>query len=188
MTPHPKPVKERTSPTRCVIKEHRLLQVAYHEQAVVVPFQIAQSALRVPVAVPYTVRSLAGSNVTAFISEQYTEGLLEWDQQPGTQLNFTIPVNWTAISPQAEYRLGLTFGPAWNAAVTGGVNQTALHIFGVLPGQCPPGTYRCTPEDPPSCCSCSQPPRDDLHHDQDIWCTHPVQSATFRRSAIMLLL
>ena len=62
---------------------HRLSQVAYHEQAVVVPFQITQSALRVPISVPYTVRSLVGSNLTAFIHEQYTEGLLEWDQPAG---------------------------------------------------------------------------------------------------------
>ena len=107
-----------------------------------VPFQITESVLRVPVSVPYTVHSLAGNNVTAFVPEQHAEGLLQWDQQPGAELNLTIPVNWTAIPPQAEYRLGLSFGPAWNAAVTGGLNQTAVHIFGVLPDQCPPGTYR----------------------------------------------
>ena len=142
-----------------IMTERCLLQVAYHDQAVVVPFQIAQSSLRVPISVPYAVHSLAGNNISAFISEQYTEGLLEWDQQQGTQLNLTIPMNWTAIPPEAEYRLGLTFGPAWNAVVTGGVNQTAVNILGVLPDQCPPGTYRWTPEDPPCCCISSQPPQ-----------------------------
>ena len=162
-----------------------LFQVAYHEQAVVVPFQMAQSALRVPISVAYTVHSLAGNNLTAFISDQGTEGLLQWDQQPGAELNLTIPVNWTAVPPQAEYRLGLTFGPAWNAAVTGGVNQNAVHIFGVLPGQCPPGTYRWTLLAADSAVGF---PRDCLSRDQDIWRMRPVPIATLRRQAVMLLL
>ena len=154
---------------------HCLSQVAYHEQAVVVPFQITESALRVPISVPYTVRSLAGNNLTAFIPEQYTEGLLQWDQQPGAELNLTIPVNWTAIPPEAEYRLGLTFGPAWNAVVTGGVNQTAVHIFGVLPNQCPPGTYRWTPEHPSLLLyQLSAPPKSS-------WCMRSASIAACRR-------
>ena len=170
------------------MKEHCLLQVAYHEQAVVVPFQITESVLRVPISVPYTVRSLAGNNLTVFIPEQYTEGLLQWDQQPGAELNLTIPVNWTAIPPQAEYRLGLSFGPAWNAAVTGGVNQTAVHIFGVLPDQCPPGTYRWTPEGPP--CSLYQlpTPPEISPCDQHTWFTPSVPIIACRHQAFTLSL
>ena len=126
---------------------HRLLrfeclQVAYDRQPVVIPFSVATSRLRVPAALPYTVQSLTGENLTQYMSADSTSGILEWDQQSGTELNLTLPVNWTAIPPQAEYRLGLTFGTAWNAVVRGGINETAVHIFGVLPDQCPPGTYR----------------------------------------------
>ena len=83
-------------------------------------FRSPESVLRVPVSVPYTVHSLAGNNVTAFVPEQHAEGLLQWDQQPGAELNLTIPSELDSHSPQAEHRLGLSFGPAWNAVVTGG--------------------------------------------------------------------
>ena len=118
------------------------MQVAYHKEAVVIPFAVTSPALRVPAAVPYTLQSLTGENLTEYIPKEYMEGILKWDQQPGTELNLTIPVNWTAIPPQAEYRLGLLFGEAWSAILGGGANETAVHIFGVLPDQCPPGTYR----------------------------------------------
>ena len=111
-------------------------------QPVVVPFAVSSPALRVPAAVPYTVHSLTGENMSQYLSAESASGILEWDQQLGEQLNLTIPVNWTAIPPQAEYRLGLSFGTAWNAVLSGGTNKTAVHIFGVLPDQCPPGTYR----------------------------------------------
>ena len=118
------------------------MQVAYDRQPVVIPFAITSPALRVPAAVPYTLQSLTGENLTEYIPAESITGILEWDQQPGSELNLTIPVNWTAVPPQAEYRLGLTTGTAWNAVVRGGASETAVHIFGVLLDQCPPGTYR----------------------------------------------
>lgn len=53
-------------------------------------------------------------------------------------------MNWTAVAPEAELRLAVQLHAVWNAAVDNGTasNSTALHIFGVRPGQCPPGTYR----------------------------------------------
>ena len=108
----------------------------------VIPFAVSSPALRVPAVVPYTVHSLTGEDLTQYISVESASGILEWDQQSGAELNLTVPVNWTAIPPQAEYRLGLTFSAAWNAVLSGGTNETAVHIFGVLPDQCPPGTYR----------------------------------------------
>ncbi len=116
--------------------------MAYDRQPVVIPFAVASPALRVPAALPYTVTSLTGEDLTQYISAESITGILEWDQQSGAELNLTVPVNWTAIPPQAEYRLGLTFGAAWNAVLSGNPNLTAVHIFGVLPDQCPPGTYR----------------------------------------------
>ena len=118
------------------------LQVAYDRQAVVIPFAVVSPALRVPAALPYTVESLTGEDLTRYLSAEAITGILEWDQQPGVELNLTLPVNWTAIPPQAEYRLGLTFGAAWDAVLSRGANETAVHLFGVLPDQCPPGTYR----------------------------------------------
>ncbi len=63
--------------------------------------------------------SLTGEDLTQYISAESITGILEWDQQSGAELNLTVPVNWTAIPPQAEYRLGLTFGAAWNAVLSG---------------------------------------------------------------------
>lgn len=55
-----------------------------------------------------------------------------------------LQVNWTAVAPEAELRLAVQLHAVWNAAVDNSTasNATALHIFGVRPGQCPPGTYR----------------------------------------------
>jgi len=54
-------------------------------------------------------------------------------------------VNWTAVAPEAELHLAVQLHAVWNAAVdnSSAGNATALHLFGVRPGQCPPGTYRC---------------------------------------------
>ena len=44
----------------------------------------------------------------------------------------------------AEYRLAVQLQPVSNAVVTdasNGVQQVAVHIFGVDQGTCPPGTY-----------------------------------------------
>ena len=54
-------------------------------------------------------------------------------------------VNWTAVAPEAELHLAVQLHAVWNAAVdtASAGNITALHLFGVRPCQCPPGTYRC---------------------------------------------
>ncbi len=54
-------------------------------------------------------------------------------------------MNWTAVAPEAELHLAVQLHAVWNAAVdnSSAGNATALHLFGVRPGQCPPGTYRC---------------------------------------------
>ena len=47
------------------------------------------------------------------------------------------------LLPQAEDRLSMTLSAAWNAVLGGSQNETALHMFGVEEGQCPPGTFWC---------------------------------------------
>ena len=36
----------------------------------------------------------------------------------------------------------IQFGKGWNARALGNQDGVALHVFGVQPGQCPPGTFR----------------------------------------------
>ena len=54
-----------------------------------------------------------------------------------------IPVNWSAVSPEAVYRWGLSIQPTWLSQAAQLDNTTvAVHLFGVEEGQCPPGTTR----------------------------------------------
>ncbi len=97
-------------------------------------------------------------------------GTLVWDRQPGAQLNLTLPVNWSSVPPEAEYRLALRLEGAWRARLEGNnmANVTAVHIFGVLPDQCPPGTYRCSspcPLPPPSFYNASTSPCTKCQHE-----------------------
>lgn len=73
------------------------------------------------------------------------QGEVRWDpaEDDSEVVEIELPLNWTAIPSQAEYRLSLAVKPAWNALLQGPPNVTAVHIFGVRPGQCPPGTFRC---------------------------------------------
>ena len=123
-------------------------QVAYPGDAVTVPFTITSPQLRVPAALQYTITASAGPDAATYIPKRALTGTLLWDTQPGRQLNLTIPVNWSSVPPEAEWRLHVRLAGAWRARLEGGNgtagNITAVHIFGVHPGHCPPGTYRCS--------------------------------------------
>jgi hypothetical protein len=93
--------------------------------------------------VHYTIESTTGEDPSQYLPLESLQGFLEWDLDEGDYLNLTLPLNWTDVPPFAEYRLSLRLRPVWNAVVDlQAGNETAAHIFGVLPGQCPPGTYR----------------------------------------------
>jgi hypothetical protein len=72
----------------------------------------------------------------------FLQGVLRWEPKEEEMAELVLPVNWTAVPPEAEYRLAVDLVPAWNAHVDLNPNATAVHLFGVRPGQCPPGTFR----------------------------------------------
>lgn len=116
--------------------------MAYPGDAVVVPFVISSPLLRVPSSVQYTVTSSTGEDLSTYLPKDSLRGFLTWDQQPGPWLNLTLPIDWSSVPPQAEYRLSVRLEDPWMARVVGAAdNATAVHIFGVLPDQCPPGTF-----------------------------------------------
>lgn len=117
--------------------------MAYPGDAVTVPVSIKNPLLRAPAAVRYTIASTTGEDPSEYIPEDALEGVLAWDQDLGSSLNLTIPVNWSSVPPEAEYRLTVSLEAAWQAVVESpGEGVIAVHLFGVQPGQCPPGSYR----------------------------------------------
>ena len=50
-------------------------------------------------------------------------------------------VDWDKVAPEAEISVALRLTSLWRAAVPRVQNATAVHLFGVPQGQCPPGTY-----------------------------------------------
>lgn len=78
----------------------------------------------------------------AWLSQTALQGTISWDAGDGDQVQIPVPVRWQDVPYQAEYRLALELDNGWNAEVGVSKNETALHLFGVRPGQCPPGTFR----------------------------------------------
>lgn len=119
------------------------MQVVYPGDAVVIPLRIKNPLLRAPAAVHYNIISTSGEDPAQYIPPEALEGFLFWDLDLGDARNLTVPLNWSSVPAWAEYRLALQLRPVWNAVVDEqSANETAVHIFGVLPDQCPPGTYR----------------------------------------------
>ncbi|KAK9803015.1 hypothetical protein WJX72_000035 [[Myrmecia] bisecta] len=117
-------------------------QVAYRNDSVVLPINITNARIRIPAVIGYQLVSLTADPLD-YIPPVNRSGLLAWDMDPGSVLNLTVPVDWDQVPFQAEYRIGLEFAGTWNTAgVAQQANLTAVHLFGVRPGQCPPGTVR----------------------------------------------
>ena len=115
----------------------------YPGDAIRIPFAVVSPLLRTPAALQYTLASTTGEDPRAYLAEQALHGALVWDMQPVGWLNLSLPLNWSAVPADAEYRLSLSLGDPWRARAVGdAANVTAVHIFGVLPDQCPPGTFR----------------------------------------------
>jgi hypothetical protein len=118
-------------------------QVYYPGDIIRIPFAVGSPLLRTPAALQYTLASTSGEDPRAYLPQRALRGALLWDMQPGEWLNLTLPLNWSAVPPDAEYRLSLSLASPWRARASGdAANVTAVHIFGVLPDQCPPGTFR----------------------------------------------
>ncbi|KAL0046818.1 hypothetical protein WJX82_010658 [Trebouxia sp. C0006] len=116
-------------------------QVFYRDDAVVIPVHIKFSTLSVPASMAYDLVLTSGTP-DAWLPRSRQKGSLQWDLNDGELLHITVPVNWSLISYEAEYHMQAPITDLWNAVTLGIVNETAAHIFGVRPGQCPPGTYR----------------------------------------------
>lgn len=119
--------------------------VVYRYDEAVIPINITSPLLQVPATVSYTLASLTAANLS-YIEPGERSGVIDWDLQASGIYNLSVPLDWDAIPPQAEYRIALGLNASLNAEVQNlVVNGTVLHIFGVEEGQCPPGTARCVP-------------------------------------------
>ena len=116
-------------------------QVFYRDDAVSIPFEVTANALHVPATIAYKLEMTSGS-LDAWLPKARQKGTVHWDLAVSNPVSITLPVNWSKVPFEAEYHLNAEIMDMWNAAVVGDVNETAAHIFGVRPDQCPPGTYR----------------------------------------------
>jgi len=116
-------------------------QVFYRDDAVVIPVHIKFSTLSVPASMAYDLVLTSGTP-DAWLPRSRQKGSLQWDLTDGELLHIIVPVNWSLIPYEAEYHMQAPITDLWNAVTLGTANETAAHIFGVRPGQCPPGTYR----------------------------------------------
>lgn len=123
------------------------LQVAYPGDNVSVPLGITNAALPVPSFISYTITPLAGD--VSFLPRSRLSGSIRWDTGRGGEAQIHLPVDWREVPQWAEYRFAVNLKPMWLAAVKQTVNDTAVHLFGVANGQCPPGTikYACSERD-----------------------------------------
>lgn len=116
-------------------------QVFYRNEPVIIPVKTQSKALQVPASVAYHVQLTSGS-FGSWLSRSKQKGSLQWDMPAGDLLHISIPVNWSSVPFEAEYHLQAHITYLWNAAVSGSANTTLAHVFGVRPGECPPGTFR----------------------------------------------
>ncbi len=69
-------------------------------------------------------------------------GFLYFTPNGTEEQNVTLPVRWSAVPPEAEYRIGISLDAVQDQARVCAVQgEVAMHLFGVPPDSCPPGTY-----------------------------------------------
>ncbi|KAK9813648.1 hypothetical protein WJX73_001491 [Symbiochloris irregularis] len=124
-------------------------QVAYPGDNVSIPLAMTNPALPVPSFMAFSFTALEGD--LSFLPRGADKGILEWagGSQESTA-HIHLPIEWDDVPLWAEYRLAVTLTPLWLATVSQVANQTALHLFGVADGQCPPGTIRLHTADAPA--------------------------------------
>ena len=116
-------------------------QVFYRQDAVIIPVHVKFNILSVPASMAYDL-VLISATPDAWLPRSRQKGSLQWDLTAGDLLYIAIPVNWSNVPFEAECHLRAPITDLWNAVVLSDTNETVAHIFGVRPGQCPPGTYR----------------------------------------------
>ena len=127
----------------------------YETNTVSVPVDVVSGESALAYSAAYVV-----ANGTAVSGVAYTNasGTLHWDAHDAATKYVDVDVHWAAIPPEAELTVGVTLTPLENAALDAtdltGLTvwkrsmaaTQALHLFGVPPGACPPGTRRTTSE------------------------------------------
>ena len=116
-------------------------QVFYRNEVVTIPVKTRTRELSVPASMAYDFALTSGSFGT-WLPRSRQKGSLQWDMPQDDQLQISIPVNWSNIPYEAEFHLQAQMKYLWNADVPDYTNQTIAHVFGVSPGQCPPGSFR----------------------------------------------
>ena len=116
-------------------------QVFYRNDVVTVPVNTKFGALSVPASVSYDF-TLTSGTFGSWLPKSRQKGSLQWDILDGNLLHIDIPLNWSKVPYEAEFHLQAPTTYLWNAAVSGDANTTVAHVFGVRPGECPPGTFR----------------------------------------------
>ncbi|KAL3145145.1 hypothetical protein ABBQ38_001747 [Trebouxia sp. C0009 RCD-2024] len=115
-------------------------QVFYRNEPVTIPVMTKAHALSLPASVAYDLEVKSGS-FGSWLPRSKQKASLQWDMPDG-DLQISIPVNWSNVPFEAEYHLQARITYLWNAAIAVSANTTLAHVFGVRPGQCPPGTFR----------------------------------------------
>lgn len=116
-------------------------QVFYRDEPVTIPVKTQSSAISVPASVAYELELTSGS-FGSWLPKLKQKGSLQWDNPAGDLVHISIPVNWSRVPFEAEYHVQAHIMYLWNAAVSEGATITLAHMFGVRPGECPPGTFR----------------------------------------------
>lgn len=115
-------------------------QVFYRNEPVTIPVKTKAHALSLPASVAYDLEVGPGS-FGSWLPRLQQKASLQWNMPDG-DLQISIPVNWSNVPFEAEYHIQAHITYLWNAVVSGSTNATLVHVFGVRPGQCPPGTFR----------------------------------------------
>ncbi|GAB4813156.1 hypothetical protein N2152v2_000202 [Parachlorella kessleri] len=106
--------------------------------AVQIPVQLVSGHLSEPATVLYIVSLLTPAQ-QQFLPSRALAGFLFFDPNTTTQ-HVSLPVVWSRVPPDAEYRLGLELQGILDVLIQNQTDAVAVHLFGVAQGTCPPGT------------------------------------------------
>jgi len=97
--------------------------------------------IREPATLKYRFLLEDGTGEASFLAASDSAGFLQFN--PGElQQAIKVPIDWDRVPASAQYRLKLHLNSFINSRVLNQTNDVGLHVFGVPPGTCPPGTSR----------------------------------------------
>lgn len=112
--------------------------VAYPGQEPEVSVGLAAGSLDAPATLRYAL-TLQTPAAQRFLPASAMSGILQF--APGdAQRKVAVPISWSRVPPEAEYRLGLELQGLHNAQASNQGGDVAVHVFGVDNGTCPPGS------------------------------------------------